>query len=267
MIKKAVISAAAVLLIGGFFFGRDLLSYATTSAGWIRDSVKEQVPIEFEIERARKMVQDLVPDIRKNFRIIAKEEVEIARLNRQIDSAQQRLAAEKSNILRLKTDLESDQPTFQYASRTYSRDQVKTDLSRRFERYKTNEATLASLEEMRLAREGSLDAARQKLEAMLAAKRQLEVEVENLEAKLKMFEAAQATSEYAFDDSRLSRVKELIGDLHKRLEVAQKMVDSEGQFHGEIPLSEPVPDEIIDQVTEYFATERPGQEVAVVPSK
>jgi len=252
MIKKAIVGSAALVILGGLFFGRDLFSYATTSACWVRDSVTDQVPIEFEIERARKMVRDLVPDIRKNMRVITQEEVEVERLERQINTAEDRLAAERSNIMRLKADLETDKDVFRYASRDYSRNQVKLDLSQRFERFKTHEATLASLYDIRDARVQSLDAARQKLEGMLAAKRQLEVEVENLEAKLKMLEAAQTTSDYVFDDSRLSRVKTLIGDLHKKLEVAQKMVDAEGNFVGEIPLEEPVPEDIVDQVTEYF---------------
>ena len=252
MIKKAIVGSMALLLLGAFFFGRDLLSYATTSACWVRDSVTEQVPIEFEIERARKMVRDLVPDIRKNMRVITREEVEVERLEKQIEQAEQRLASEKANILRLKTDLQSGDQVFHYASRQYTRDQVKRDLSQRFDRFKTHEATLASLYEIRDARRRSLEAARQKLEGMLAAKRQLEVEVENLEAKLKMLEAAQTTSDYVFDDSRLSRVKSLIGDLHKKLEVAQKMVDAEGHFMGEIPLTDPVPEDIVDEVTGYF---------------
>ena len=54
------------------------------------------------------------------------------------------------------------------------------------------------------------------------AKRQLEVDVENLEARLKMVEVAQTASNYQFDDSQLGRVKELIGDLRSRLSVEEK---------------------------------------------
>ncbi len=87
---------------------------------------------------------------------------------------------------------------------------------------------------------------------MLAAKRPLEVDVENLEAKLKMVEAAQTTSEFSFDDSRLSRCKELISELRTRLDVAAKMVDAKDSFQSEIPLTAPVSDDIVDEVTEYF---------------
>ena len=74
---------------------------------------------------------------------------------------------------------------------------MKCDLANRFDRFKTSDATLASLREIQTARQKSLDAARQKLDGMLAAKRQLEVDVENLEARLKMVEVAQTASNYS----------------------------------------------------------------------
>ena len=87
---------------------------------------------------------------------------------------------------------------------------------------------------------------------MLASKRQLQVEVENLEARLQMIEAAKATSQYQFDDSRLGRVKELVADLQTRLDVADNLVKAETRIHDEIPLDEVVPENIVEQVTSYF---------------
>ncbi|NUQ63397.1 MAG: hypothetical protein HUU20_13040 [Pirellulales bacterium] len=252
MIKKAMIGGGAALLLGLLFFGRDAVSYVTTSTGYLKDSVKDSVPIEFQIERARRMIHDLVPEIRKNMYVIAKEEVEVERLQRQIADAAANLSQDKAEVMRLKTDLTSDRKTFVYAGRTYSTDQVKADLASRFDRYKTAEATLASLQDIHRARERSLDAARQKLEGMLASKRQLQVEVENLEARLQMVAAAQTTSNYNFDDSKLGRVKELIADLRTRLDVAERMVNAEGYFHDEIPLEKTPPENIVEQVTEYF---------------
>jgi len=129
---------------------------------------------------------------------------------------------------------------------------VKVDLANRFERFKTADATLTSLQEIHKARQKSLDASRQKLEGMLAAKRQLEVDIENLEARKKMVEVAQTTSNYQFDDSQLGQVKELVIDLRTRLQVAEKMVTAESSLHDEIPLDVPTPANIVDQVTDYF---------------
>ncbi len=102
------------------------------------------------------------------------------------------------------------------------------------------------------ARQNGLDAAKQKLEGMLAAKRKLDVEVENLDARLKAVEVAQTTSEHSFDDSQLGRVKELIADLRSRIDVSAKMVNAQSQIKEQIPLDTPDPANVVEQVTEYF---------------
>lgn len=264
MIRKAVIGAGVALLVGMFFFGRDVFSYVRTSAGYVKEAVTDSVPMEFQIDRARGMIQDLVPEIRKNMHIIAKEEVEVERLQKQIDDAQTNLTRDKGDLMRLKADLSTNKGLFRYAGRNYTTDQVKLDLANRFERYKTGEATLASLQEIHRAREKSLEAARQKLEGMLAAKRQLAVEVENLQARLQMVAAAQTTAAYNFDDSKLGRVKELLGDLKTRLDVAERMVNAETNFHDEIPLDQPAPENIVEQVSEYFDHQPKTEELAQV---
>ncbi len=160
--------------------------------------------------------------------------------------------------MRLKTDLSGKQDVFQYAGRSYTADEVRIDLANRFERYKTGDATLASLQadSIRAAEEPRC-AARQKLEGMLAAKRQLQVDVENLEARMQMIAAAKTTSQFQFDDSRLGRVKELISDLRTRLDVADKLITAESNFCDEIPLDKAAPENIVDQVTEYFGQAKP----------
>jgi chromosome segregation ATPase len=252
MIKKVIIHGAAGGVLCVFLFGHTLHSYVRTTFGYIQQSAQEAIPIEFQIDRARGMIKDLVPEVRKNMHIIAKEEVEVQRLEEQIADTESRLAKEKDQIIRLKSDLAEAKTVYRYASRTYTPDEVKGDLTNRFERYKTSDATLASLKEIRNARQKSLQAARQKLEGMLAAKRQLQVEIENLEARSQMIAAAQSTSNYQFDDSRLGHVKELISNLKTRMEVAEKLVNAEINFNDEIPLDKPNAEDIVDQVTEYF---------------
>jgi chromosome segregation ATPase len=260
MIKRILIVGGGAALVGLVLLGRDALSYLRTSVGYVTDAAQEAVPVEFQIDRARGMVEDLVPEVRKNMHIIAKEEVEVQRLNEQIAESQSQLAKEKEQLLRLTADASSGKNVFQYAGRSYTADEVRTDLAHRFERYKTGEATLASLEEICGARQKSLAAARQKLEGMLASKRQLQVEVENLEARLQMIAAAKATSNYQFDDSRLGRVKELVANLRSRLIVAEKLVNAEVYYHDEIPLDKAAPENIVEQVTDHFAAKAPPAE-------
>jgi chromosome segregation ATPase len=260
MIKKLVIVGGGVLLVGLFVFGRSAISYVRTSAGYVTDAVQDSVPVQFQIDRARGMLKDLVPEVRRNMHVIAKEEVEVQRLQEQIEGAQKRLGKDKGELIRLRTDLAGNKDVFKYAGRSYTSEQVKADLASRFKRFKTSDATLGSMQQMCASRQKSLNAARTKLEGMLAARRQLTVEVENLEARLQMVEAAETTSNYQFDDSQLGRVKELVDNLRTRLEVSERMVNSEGYFHDEIPLDEISPDDIVDQVTKYFGEDTPEVE-------
>ena len=253
MIKRVVIGSAVALLLGLFFVGRDAVSYVRTSTGYVKDSVQNSVPMGFQIDRARGMIKDLTREVQKNMHIIAKEEIEVENLQKQIDAAQAKLGKEKADLLKLKTDLASGKTAFEYGGRKYTAAQVKTDLANRFERYKTGEATLKSLEEIHRARQRSLDAARQKLEGTLAAKRQLQVDVENLEARRQMIAAAQTTSNYNFDDSQLGRVKELVSELRTRLDVAERLVNAEGYYHDEIPVDQATPANIVEQISQHFA--------------
>lgn len=255
MCKKLLLTALAVTLVGGTVFGKTAWSYLSTGAHRVTQTVEDSVPLDFQIDRARTMVRDLEPEIRRSMHVIAKEEVEVQSLDSRIETAEAKGDKEKSDIIRLQSDLKTGKSVFRYANHEYTSDEVKQDLARRFARYKTSDATLGSLRDMRDARQRNLDAARQKLAAMMAAQRQLLVEVENLEAKLKLVEVAQASSHLQLDDSQLARAKALMADIHARLDVAAKLADADTNFQEEIPLDGPAPADISDQVTEYFQLE------------
>jgi len=253
MFKKALFTVIALGLTTVVLFGRDATSYVATTYHRLTSSVKDSVPIEFQIDRARAMVRDLEPEIRRSMHVIAKEEVALEQLNSQIAKSEQKAEKDKGEILRLQADLGQHKDVYHYASRTYTPDQVKQDLSRRFCRFKVTDETLANLKNMRDARERNLDAAQQKLSAMINARRKLEVDVQNLEAKSKLVEVAQASSDYVFDDSQLARAKELITDIRTQLDVAAKLANADVNVEVEIPLDEASPSDITNQVAEYFS--------------
>jgi hypothetical protein len=262
MIRKAILSVGIAVLLLAIFVGRNTASYIRTSVGYVKESAQNSIPIDFQLRRARQMIVDLAPEVQKNMHLIAKEEVEVQRLDNQIADSEKRLAKEKEQLVQLRNALETGKHEFQFGGRKYGIEQVKLDLTNRFQRYKTGDATLASLRQIETARQRSLEAARQKLEGMLAAKRQLLVVVENLEARSQMVAAAQTTSNYKFDESQLGRLKQLIDDLRTRLEVDERMVNSDLYYHDEIPVDKPSPDDIAQQVGSYFQKQTAGEKQA-----
>ncbi|MGM0489906.1 MAG: hypothetical protein ACQESR_24515, partial [Planctomycetota bacterium] len=165
----------------------------------------------------------------------------------------------------LKGDLESGNSQFVYAGRSYSAGEVKNDLANRFEHFKTVEATTKQLKQVLRARQNGLNAARQKLENMLAAKRQLAVDIENLEARLKMIRVAQTTSEFTFDDSKLSRTQELVNEIGTRLDVTEKLMNHHVELSGRIPLEESEAtgtDDVLGEITKHFSEQSEYDAVA-----
>src|SRR4029453_9588893 len=136
MIKRTILVVTGLGLTTLVLFGRDAASYVSTTYHRLTNSVQDHVPVEFQIDRARQMVRDLDPEIRNSMHVIAKEEVAIEQLNKQIDTNQNKADSDKKDILRLQADLGQNKNVYRYASRTYTSDEVKQDLSRRFSRYK-----------------------------------------------------------------------------------------------------------------------------------
>jgi chromosome segregation ATPase len=259
--------AAGIVLATVVLFGRNTLGYIRTSWGYVHDSVHSAVPVGFEIDHARQMIQDIGPEVRKNMTVIAKEEVEVQRLEEKISNLDGKLTKDKEQILRLKTDLAANKNIYEYGGRTYTVAEIKNDMTQRFDRYKTSEATLSSLKQVHDARLKSLAAARQKLEGMLAQKRQLQVQIENLDARNQMVAAAKATSSYQFDDSQLGRAKEVVQNIDTRLNVDEKIVAAESEPQGEIPLDKVSPQNIVDQVSDYFGVKKPDAKAVATTEK
>jgi phage shock protein A len=256
MFKKFFIVSGIGLASAAALAGTGAVSYLKTGYNACHDSVRDAVPIEWSIKHAREMIDDLKPEIAKNLQIVAREEVGVQRLAAEVKAKEALLAKGRNDILRLKGDLESGSVRFVYAGRNYSEGQVKEDLANRFKQFQVHEQTAAKLNQVLAAREKNLDAARRNLDAMLAAKRELEVEIENLQARMTMVNVAQTSSPVALDDSHLSGTRKLIDDIRTRIDVAEKLVASEGILEGAIPLDEPSSPDLLREIADYFGEGR-----------
>lgn len=258
MIKKMVLGTVAVAAVGGMLFGRDACSYMRTGFHSVRNTVKREVPVEFELERAREEVKRLLPEIQRSLHLIAEEEVEVESLRDSIAQKQSRLGSQEEAILSLSADLKSGDTKFVYMGRKFNVSQVQKDLADRFNRFTSLEETVKREQEMLVAKEAALESNRQTLAEMLSQRKDLEVELERLEARIRTVEARKAISAISIDDSQLSRVKQLIKEIDKRLDVEDKVLDAEGNFGGLIPVEnqdeEVEAEDILERIESRFGT-------------
>ena len=252
MMKKMVLTGGVVALLSSLTLGVPLFSYARCGVDWLKSSATDAMPLEWELKRARQMIADLKPEIEVNATRIAREKVEVTRLEKQLQETNDRLAHGRSDIERLSDDLRSENTYYTYGGKTYTSAQVKNDLSNRFKRFKTRTATADKLQQMLDAREASLRAAQERMEAMLSAKRQLEVEVENLQARLGALRVAQTSSQLNLDDSQLARTRELLDEIGTRIDVAEETMAVDVEYFGEIDLEEPSEETLLDDISAYF---------------
>ena len=210
MIKKMLIASGAVFLLSTFTVGLPLWSYARCGLDWLSTSANEVLPLEWEIKRARQMIADLKPEIDQNAREIAREKVEVARLEKQFKDAKTGLDKSRDQIERLTLDLKAGDTQYTYAGIHYTSAQVKSDLEGRLKRHKTKSETVKKLSQILDARRLSLKSTQSRMSSMMDVKRQLEVEVENLERVLEPLRVAETTTGLSLDDSQLQRTRDLL---------------------------------------------------------
>jgi len=158
MFKKSFVLGAGVVLLLALFFGR---SHVLTTIGMVKQSVKDSVPIDFEIKRARQMIKDLRPKIEQNLQMVVQEEVLVSQLEDYVVELDERLTKQRDQIVRLKDDLDrgSSSGVFVYTNGNFTTKQVRADLASRFTRFKTEAATLESQKQILAARQQGLQAA------------------------------------------------------------------------------------------------------------
>jgi hypothetical protein len=214
--------------------------------------VKDSVPIEFELRRARDLVDEIIPEMHANIRLIAQEEVEVAALKGEIAKSQENLEEERSKIKTLRGSLEVHQAQYNFGGRHYTRDDVKADLAARFERLKESELVMASKVRLLESREKSLNAAMQLLEKTRNEKRILENRIETLASQHRLVKAASVGSQIQVDNGKLAQTSKLIAQIQKRLDVAERVLAHESRFIEAIPVDSVLEADLVAQVDEYF---------------
>jgi chromosome segregation ATPase len=250
--KYGVLTILGSVVIGGLVFGVDALSYLRSSARSFRTAVKDNIPIEFELRRARDLLDDILPEMQANVRLIAQQEVEIDANKGEIAEAEKSLGEEGARIQKLRDTLAGPQSSFTFGECSYTREQLKQDLARRFDRYKEAESTLAARKKMLEERRHSLAAAEQQLEQMRARKVALESQVESLMGQYKLVQAASSGSTVHIDAGKLAQAEKLISQIRQQLNVAEHVLAREAKFTQPIPVDVIDEGDLLSRVDQHF---------------
>lgn len=271
MLKKTVVGGLSLFLVGSLLFGSDAFSYLRTFGSQVRHVVKNEISVEFELDRIRNEVDNLVPEIRRHMTIVAEQSVDVKDLERNLSDKEGVLGKQKDAILALRNDLESGRKSFTYRSVSYSRNEVESDLAHRFESFCSVEEGVKRDRQILAAQRDTLRANQKKLDTMLSRKQDLVVKVAQLEARLKQVQAAEAINSIEIDDSHLAHVENMIKKMNHALDVRESVLETEGAVLGRIPVNEevaPTKGNIIGEVDSHFGLKSDDStaEVSLQPS-
>lgn len=262
MIKKGVLGAA--LGAGALYaaFGTSAPDYVRVGLHKFRHNVKRAVPVQTEIDMARDQVARLEPALRDNIENWARASVEVEHLDREVAQIRTNLDAEKKQLIALRSYAGSGDVKLAGNS-TYTAEEVKADLTRRYDHYTQVEQILQSKEDTLKVRREGVKAAEKQLEQMKATKQALLTKLAAVESRLKMIQTTQESNEFNFDDSALSRAKASVADLEKRLDVMSRAAEMEGKFAGpSIPVLDQPARDVTREIDAKFGAPANGQQPA-----
>ena len=252
MLKKMVIGST-VLVVVGCILVPGVGSHIGHLFSQAKSGIQNALPIEYELERAERMIEDMIPEIEARKHEVAEEQVEIRYLKDEIARLGRKLGRDAERIQGQSEALKTEKVSFTYGGRSYGRKQVEHDLRIALQHHRRNAALLASKQRTLEASEGAMREARNRLEAVCVAKARCETQVEELRARLRALQAVEATTNRVeIDDSSLARAKEILARCTRRLDVAQQVIENEA---GSVVSLPEVPFETSDitlEVDRYF---------------
>jgi DNA repair exonuclease SbcCD ATPase subunit len=271
LIKTTLFGGGALLLAGFLIFGKDFHSYAKTAFHDVQSAVKDGVSVDFELRRAKELIQQIEPQILEARREVARAEVELDGLKKEIRGLEDNLDKGQGKIGRLRQMLSESGVENGSAGRLrtvsnvrghgafryeISRLQVERELARTFDLFRSQKELMESKSKLILRQSQILEAARTKLVAVRGEKQRLEDLTTQLEARKRQLDALAASNQqYEFDDSALSKAKAVLDDIKKRLDVKERMIQ-EGIFFETGVIGTAVEEEtrdITSEVDEYFS--------------
>jgi chromosome segregation ATPase len=183
-----------------------------------------------DIERLKKDLKELDKDVIGTINQLAKERVEVADLEKQVQELEKKQEADKALLdsraaaIKRATEIKnSPEPGMVvFGTRKLSVPEALAELESGVARYKSNEKSLTSLKTLLVQRQRVRDALEKQLEALKNQKAELTNAVNALEAELALLKLQQTESKYQTDDTKLAKLKENIRAAEKKLAIERE---------------------------------------------
>jgi len=183
------------------------------------------VPVEFELGWAKGKINDILPDLQSQVRMIAEEEVAISPLEKEVQQDADRLEVQEQQLTQLRRQMRTQQASFSVRRMKMGRQQLANHLQSRFAHIKQARLSLESKQRLLEKRSEGLEAAVAVLEQMRIRQSELGLKVEALAAQHRLIKASQIESGTLIDGSQFSQADQLLDQIETRLAVAERVMN------------------------------------------
>lgn len=225
MLKKLILTAVVAAAAVAALRGTRAIHYAKSEAASIQEWADDQIPVEKKIAQMRKDVSGLDRDVDRVKDELAKEIVEVreltgdvARYRAQVEGEAKLLAATGAKIKDATEKVSVGKSMVPVA-------EAKENLQRDVRLHLKHKTQLDNMEKTLASRERIKETLEKQLDGMVKQKQELRVEIDAIEAEYKTVQLRQIESRYQRDDSRLSKVKETLRDLRKKMDVERERLN------------------------------------------
>lgn len=259
------------LVLGGagfLFLGTDFPSYVGTMASSVRETVAGQIPIEIELKRAEGLIRQIDPQIDTCKRDLARAEVELEGLQQSVAHLEKVVGGEEKK-LKVGAALlrDGDEHGAQLAADFGARRRVSADLARTKDSYVNNVAILKAKRALIDRQTRAVEAAKERLGAVRYERAALEDQVQALKTQQMQVEALAAASDrFDLDSTALSQAKEVIANVQKRLDIAQRMLENDLAFEGEPVAAAAEQRNVVKEIEELFLAQGDEHAAASAPA-
>ena len=261
--KKVGFGVLGAVGLGGLSFGRNAFDYSSTAVNEVREAAEGSLSPEFQLKTAKNMLDsELKPEISRMKTVVASARVGVRELTAKLEERATQVADDRAAIMARTEQLKSQKTTFTIDNVSYTDTELRNDLETRFEQFKVVEQTLKSEQQVLAAKKNALTKNEEKIEELLKARQELELHIEQLEARLSAVKASETIAESDYDESKLKRVKDLIGRVEHKVKVREEASSLEGESTGLIPIESKSSNNIEDAVSAYFGNSNDGGDVA-----
>jgi len=241
-----------VTAVGFLLFDRDVTSYLRTLLHLGRQELKQHLPVEFELARARTIAQAMLGDIETLLTGYSTEQVEIEDIEQAVNRGQKTVADIRIRLVELKE--KAQERAFPAGAAPA---QVHSDLAAVFRQYQAQKQLVAYQAAALEARKKALDSTKARLMGLETERGRVQAEISRLEAMVLWAKTAGSRGGQDGTD-HLAEANRILNDVERRVRVLVKAREIQEQFRSVAcaPCESPRSGEdVLRSVAEYLAAE------------